>query len=416
MKKMKSIATSLLVLALIGAIIALPYRDSFAGGLIFAACGAALVGALADWFAVVALFRHPLGMKFPHTAIIPNNRGRIIEGIVAIVEKDWLSQEFIRGKIFSYPLIDRLAAALHKEEGRRELDRLAQSVLVAMLRGLDPQEAGQFIQLLLKNNLAAISISPNLLEQLEAAFKKIYADDLIRLMLNWAIGAADGDEFRSAINRILQRAAADYSSQGNLFRRLSKGLGESLNILNYQEAGAALAHSISLLLFEMQDTDNPYHIKVKTELEKLKIADSESAAEKISEILKKIVDSEVGLKAASEIIAVLKTQMLVGSKQEMPMIHRLTNMAVEQIDLICQDELRKEKLETRLKTELIKILARYHGVIGQIVREKLASLNDIGLVKSLEDKVGDDLQWIRINGTVIGALIGALQFLILHWF
>jgi uncharacterized membrane-anchored protein YjiN (DUF445 family) len=53
-------------------------------------------------------------------------------------------------------------------------------------------------------------------------------------------------------------------------------------------------------------------------------------------------------------------------------------------------------------------------VIGKIVREKLESLDDIGLVMSLEAKVGDDLQWIRINGTVIGALVGVLQYLTLH--
>ena len=106
-KRMYGIATAMLLLAVVGSIIAWPYRGGFTGGLIFAACEASLVGALADWFAVVALFRHPLGLKFiPHTAIIPNNRGRIIEGIVKIVEKDWLSLDFIQSKLHDYPIID----------------------------------------------------------------------------------------------------------------------------------------------------------------------------------------------------------------------------------------------------------------------------------------------------------------------
>ena len=89
MKNMKKVATALLVLTILGSLTAWNFRTSFTGGLFFAAFEAALVGALADWFAVVALFRHPLGLKFiPHTAIIPNNRGRIIEGIVKIVETD----------------------------------------------------------------------------------------------------------------------------------------------------------------------------------------------------------------------------------------------------------------------------------------------------------------------------------------
>jgi uncharacterized membrane-anchored protein YjiN (DUF445 family) len=89
-------------------------------------------------------------------------------------------------------------------------------------------------------------------------------------------------------------------------------------------------------------------------------------------------------------------------------------MVVEQINIIRQDEERKAVVELWIKSEIMGLLERYHAVIGMIVREKLQSLNDAGLVQSLEDKVGDDLQWIRINGTVIGALVGVLQYLLLH--
>lgn len=415
MRRMKTVATFMFVLALIGALIAWPYRESFSGGLAFAACEAALVGALADWFAVVALFRHPLGIKFiPHTAIIPNNRSRIIEGIVAIVEKDWLSLDFIKTKVFDYPLIDGLASALESEDGRRGLERLAQSLITSTLQELDPEDVAHFVQLLLKDNLEAIRISPYLIEQMEASVKTLYSDDLIRILLNWAVGATRGDEFDRVIKRTLTRAAADYSNQGNFFRRLGKGLGESLDIVNYEEAAKALAHRINRFLIEMQDLDNQYHIKVKKELQKVRIADSDAAAAMLSDLLKNMLDSEAGFKAATEVFSVFKAQFLTGNNQDRTMSHYLTNLAVEQINMICQDAERKASLESRIKTELAKLLERYHGVIGQIVREKLESLDDTGLVISLEDKVGDDLQWIRINGTVIGALVGVLQYLILH--
>jgi uncharacterized membrane-anchored protein YjiN (DUF445 family) len=90
-------------------------------------------------------------------------------------------------------------------------------------------------------------------------------------------------------------------------------------------------------------------------------------------------------------------------------------MIIEQIRSIQQDLPRKQVTEDWIKTELMQILERYHGVIGGIVREKLQSLNDAGLVESLEDKVGEDLQWIRINGTVIGALVGIIQYMVLRW-
>lgn len=415
MRRMKAAATFLLVLVLAGALITWPYRETAAGGLLFAACEAALVGALADWFAVVALFRHPLGLKFiPHTAIIPNNRDRIIDSIIAIVENDWLSRDFIKAKLFDYPLIDGLAAALETENGRAGLERLFKSVIFNAIREIDPDDAAHFVQILLKDNLSEIRISPHLVEQMETSVKDLYADDLIRIMLDWAIAVTKGDDFERALKRTLTRAADDYSTRGNFLRRIGKGLGESLDIVNYDEAAETLSHRINRFLVEMRDPDNRYYHKVKTELQNLKLADPEAAAAVLSDMIKSTIAGESGLKAAVDLFTMLKAQFLSGGDQDMPVIRYLTNITIEQLNIIRRDEERKTTLELRIKTELSNLLERYHGVIGRTVREKLESLDDRGLVTSLESKVGDDLQWIRINGTVIGALVGILQYLILH--
>lgn len=415
MTGMKKVATAMFALALAGALITWPYRASFGGGLLFAACEAALVGALADWFAVVALFRHPLGLRFiPHTAIIPNNRDRLIEGIISIVENEWLSLDFIKAKIYDYRIIDGLAAALETEQGRRELERLAGALLVNAIEELDPQDVAQFVQVGIRDNLSGIRVSPELVEHLEDSLKNLYGDQLIQILLNWAIGATRGDEFERAVRRTLSRSADDYTNQGSFLRRLSKGLGESLDILNYDQAARALSHRINRLFIEMQDPENRYHIKVKGELQKLKMADAEAASFILSSMLKSIADSQVGSGAITDIFAVLKSQLLGGEDQDMPVIHYLADIFVKQVKLISQDEERKDALENLIKNELANLLERYHGVIGQIVKEKLESLDNDGLVVSLEARVGDDLQWIRINGTVIGALVGITQYLILR--
>ncbi len=414
MNRMKKVATAMFALALAGALAAWPYRASFGGGLLFAACEAALVGALADWFAVVALFRYPLGLKFiPHTAIIPNNRDRIIEGIISIVETEWLSLDFIKAKIYDYQIIDGLAGALETARGRRELERLAEALLNNALQELNPQDVAHFVQTGLKDNLGGIRVSSELIGHLEDSLKNLYGDQLIQLLLNWAIGATRGDEFERAVKRTISRTADDYSNQGNFLRRLSKGLGESLDILNYDQAARALSQRINRLLIEMQDPENRYHIKVKNELQKLQIADAESTSLILHSMLKNIAESEVGFETITEMFTILKNQ-LGDEEQNLPFIHYLTDMLIKQINLIRQDEERKTLLENRIKDELANLLERYHGVIGQIVKEKLESLDNEGLVISLEAKVGNDLQWIRINGTVIGALVGIMQYLILR--
>jgi uncharacterized membrane-anchored protein YjiN (DUF445 family) len=414
MNRMKKVATAMFALALAGALAAWPYRASFGGGLLFAACEAALVGALADWFAVVALFRHPLGLKFiPHTAIIPNNRDRIIEGIISIVETEWLSLDFIKAKIYDYQIIDGLAGALETARGRRELERLAEALLNNALQELNPQDVAHFVQTGIKDNLGGLRVSSELIGHLEDSLKNLYGDQLIQLLLNWAIGATRGDEFERAVKRTISRTADDYSNQGNFLRRLSKGLGESLDILNYDQAARALSQRINRLLIEMQDPENRYHIKVKGELQKLQIADAKSTSLILHSMLKNIAESEVGFETITEMFTILKNQ-LGDEEQNLPFIHYLTDMLIKQINLIRQDEERKTLLENRIKDELANLLERYHGVIGQIVKEKLESLDNEGLVISLEAKVGNDLQWIRINGTVIGALVGIMQYLILR--
>jgi uncharacterized membrane-anchored protein YjiN (DUF445 family) len=412
---MYAIATAMLLMALAGSIIAWPYRAGFTGGLLFAAFEASLVGALADWFAVVALFRHPLGLKFiPHTAIIPNNRGRIIEGIVKIVEKDWLSLDFIQAKLQEYPIIDDLAKVLETDEGHRGLERVAQSIVTNTLQHLDSETAARFVHTMLADNIAQIKIAPSLVEQLETSVKNLYGEDLIGVCLDWGIAATKGEEFERTIKKTLTRAAADYSNRGGFIRRLGKGLGESLDIVNYDEATETLARRINHLLVDMKDPTNHYHIKIKSELDQLQIADPESASGMLGELLKKIVNTEAGFKATVDLINALKTQLMDGGEEEMPTIKYLSDMVIEQINSIREDEVRKATIEDWIKDELTSLLERYHGVIGSIVREKLQGLNDAGLVQSLEDKVGDDLQWIRINGTVIGAMVGIAQYLLLH--
>lgn len=415
MRRMYAIATSMVLLALAGSVISWPYRFGFTGGLIFAACEASLVGALADWFAVVALFRHPLGLKFiPHTAIIPSNRGRIIEGIVKIVEKDWLSLDFMQGKLQDYPIIDGVGVLLETQEGQRGLERVIQSIITNALNHLDSESIANFVHLMLADNIGRIKVDPHLVTQLESSLKNLYGDDLIRLCLDWGIAATKGEEFERLVKRTITRAAADYSNRGGFMRRLSKGLGETLDIVNYGEAADTIAHRINQMLTEMKDPGNQYHIKLRSELDNLRLADPEASADMLGELLKKVVKTDSGYRALVDVIEAVKEQLLSSDTEDMPIVKYFAQMIAEQLQNLRRDEVRKNQTEAWIKAEMASLLERYHGVIGSMVREKLQGLNDEGLVQSLEDKVGDDLQWIRINGTIVGALVGIAQYLLLH--
>src|SRR3954451_8655861 len=98
-KKSKHLAMISLAIMGVGFVATMPFGDSIWGRLLQGGFEAGLVGGLADWFAVTALFRHPLGIPIPHTALLPKNRDRMMKAIVSMLENDWLTKESIQGKI-----------------------------------------------------------------------------------------------------------------------------------------------------------------------------------------------------------------------------------------------------------------------------------------------------------------------------
>jgi len=324
--KTKRLANILLLSTILITVLTWSFRRGFWGGLLFAAAEAAMVGALADWFAVVALFRHPLGMKWiPHTAIIPKQRQRIIEGITYVVEKEWLSIDYLRQKILDYPLLPKVL--LYLENNREELEK-------------------------------------RLITVLEAEKVETFLDRLLQMGLTWALDKSQMPEFAELVKKLLVSSVQNYTKKGGFLRRLTKGMGETLDILNYDQAARALINNVQELLRKMQDTDSQEYQFLRRELQDL--YQPQSLAIYFSENLKDL----------------------------------------------CQDESKNVLLEGKIKKIVVYFLERYHSLIGVAVKEKLQDLDEKSFVDSLEVKVGEDLQWIRINGTVIGAIIGTVQYLI----
>jgi uncharacterized membrane-anchored protein YjiN (DUF445 family) len=415
MKRMKTIATALLLLAMAGSVIAWPYRQHFWGGLVFAAFEAAMVGALADWFAVVALFRHPLGLKFiPHTAIISSNRGRIIDTITDIVENQWFNLESLKNKIFDYPIVDRISSYLVSTAGHSRLEELITSLLANTVRDISPENAARFLSRILREHVDEIKVSPELVQSIETKLKSLYGDDLIDFFLDWAISATTGDGFSKIIEDILQGAVEEYSRKGGFWRRVGKGLGEGLDLINYQDAAQSVSAKTRQFLARIKNPHNSYRQSMKATMDKIRLADPETASAVINGFIRKGINTEAGTKTVAEILTALRQQLVSGEMEPSPLIKYLTEIVIEQIDAFKTDHEKRDRLESWIKEELITLVERYHGVFGTIVRENLQALNDEGFVESLEDKVGDDLQWIRVNGTVIGSLVGIAEYLIMH--
>ena len=113
---------------------------------------AALVGGCADWFAVTALFRHPLGLPIPRTAILPRRRARIVEGIVAIVEQEWLSPEVIRAQLARFAPSAFMVEWVRDPAHAAQLTALLQDLLGALARVLTEAEVVAFLGIRLRRD------------------------------------------------------------------------------------------------------------------------------------------------------------------------------------------------------------------------------------------------------------------------
>jgi len=415
MKKMKAFATVLLLGALIGAIASWPFRQSFWGGLALSTFEAALVGALADWFAIVAIFRHPLGIRFiPHTAIIPNNRERIINSIADIVENQWLSLDIIKAKINEYPIIDKLSLSLESPEGKQRLEAIVLSLMVNTIKDIEPAYAAKFIQQVIRENFSEINVSEELVEKFETSLKELYGDDVINFLIDKLCVMTEDYSFIKVVKNTLHKAANDYAMKGGFFRRLGKGLGEGLDVINYEEAAESISNKFADFLGDIKETDNPYREKIKDSIENIKFANQESASTMLGSLVQKIIATDDGFNAIVDLVSTLKAQLITEDIQKSPLVKYFAVMITEQIRNFKADEHKKIEFEGWIKKAGIEMVDRYHGLVGNLVKENLQSLNDQSFVDSLEDKVGADLQWIRVNGTVIGALVGIVEYLILH--
>src|SRR5690554_3261565 len=137
LRRMKIAAAALLVAMISGFIVSHVMGGQGAWAWVRAFCEAATVGALADWFAVVALFRHPLGLPIPHTAIIPGNKERIGDNLAVFVRDHFLDPDTLLEKLKIFDPAARLGEWLSEPEQAKRVSEAARQIAVQVLDLLD---------------------------------------------------------------------------------------------------------------------------------------------------------------------------------------------------------------------------------------------------------------------------------------
>ncbi|AGA70648.1 putative membrane protein [Desulfitobacterium dichloroeliminans LMG P-21439] len=394
-------------LSALGLAIVYPFQGSFGGGLLTSGCTAALVGGLADWFAVKALFRRPLGVrpgKVFRTEIIPRNRERIFQALTDMVEKELLSQEALQKKLETYdfatPAI-KTWDALGRERVGPILDQFLLQLQVPLslsLEDLKKENEALFRQESLSEKLDPL-VGHALLQLWEnEEGKKLITAGATTLGL-WI----QETEVHLWLTHWLEHAIERYISENPSRRFLVMFLPEP-----------------SDLALKLQNQISDYLREETTQAE-------------IGQWLKQQAQNQAyRLTAGEEPDPPSQKTTYWATTTVMKLLQELAKGYLEKLDVMATTSKRGEQLLEGLESgiaslkespekqgdfnayvqaKIIPLINSKHQKIGQLVHEGLEKYSNEMLVELIESKAGEDLQMIRINGSVVGGLAGMLIYL-----
>ncbi|NJD04545.1 MAG: DUF445 domain-containing protein [Ruminiclostridium sp.] len=409
--KANILLSSVLILFAVTTALRFIYKDSFIAGLLAFTAEAALVGGIADWFAVTALFSKPLGFSW-HTAIVPNNRERIIEKITYMVGDELLGVDSIKNKLSGLNMTGALLDRLLGSMDRSSLENHVQNLVTDNMKLLDRTKITEDINALIKENLKKENVSDEIRKLLLKAFSEGRHGSWLMLLLGKAVEIARKPASREKIYKILkeqEKYRQETTGAGAFFVKTLLNMSHGSKHTNLFAISGLLQQELVDLLEQLKNPEHPVFKKLMSNSGGLIIELNEA------DILPQTIQNwKNGILERLDLLEALELMIstVVGSQ-----IYRGEAVAwiAGHLDKyrndLSQDDEMRAWIDNILKEMLEKIIRSEHYLIGEIVKETLEAFTNERLNQFIEEKVGDDLQWIRINGSIVGASAGMLIYL-----
>ena len=395
---MKVVATGLLiVMAAVFAVArtfehqypALAYVKSFAE--------AAMVGGLADWFAVTALFRHPLGLPIPHTAIIPRNKDRIGEALANFIRENFLVPRVVARRMQRLDVAGAAGRFLQTPAGEGTRIRAGASRLIAdIFESLDDERLGGIVKGAVSSRLRKTEISPLLGHALASAINEDRHVPMLEAAIRWTARALDANE--PLIRQMVRKKANWILKLAGLEAKLADAIIDGLRKLTV-EMSTDPAHPVRIKIEEAlaqlaNDLQTRPETRERVESIKEQLLDNKSVSVWLETIWQK--GREAIIRAARNPDAVLAG--------------KLGEVMKSMGGTLEKDRRIRAAINQFARRAAVGMAASYGGSIVTLVSETIRGWDARTVTARLESAVGRDLQYIRINGTIVGGLVG----LILH--
>lgn len=378
----------------------IPFQGTIAGEFLQGGFEAGLVGGLADWFAVTALFRHPFGIPIPHTALLPKNRSRMIKALVHTIENDWLSKESIQTKLTQINMTEKLMPILEKELQSDSFKKTMKSLIIQMIESVDLEKLAPLIQKQLKGYLTAdviMKLLQALIKQvLERKYDEKSFDYLLVKIEEWASRHDQREEFGRFAMRAIDNGEADGF--------LQFAIKSFRNMINEEKLGKILQDIILNVIRGLRRPDSEYRQAILGRIRKelLGIQENHALLEEIDRLILEWDPSE----KLTTILKKTQDKALAYVEEGTVIDDHLMPFAATFLENIRRDQEKTDAIENKIQEQIALFIEKNHSKIGKLVEENLNKLDDEKLIDMIENNVGKDLQWIRVNGAVCGFFIG----------
>src|SRR5690349_14983546 len=396
---MKRRATALLGVALLVFVAASIYEPLYPWlGYVRATAEASLVGGLADWFAVTALFRHPLGLPIPHTAIVATRKERIGQILGNFVQNHFLSREVIASNLRRVHPAERAATWLADRAHARQVSRQFASSLVKALDGLPPNELQDLVSQVVRNRVRTIRVAPALGKTLALAL----ADNRQEELLNATVKLA-AEAVRNNRELIRERVRAETPwwvppvLDDKIYQKIIEAVERLLQDMVRDSAHplrTAFADAIGDFIGRLQHSPEVIARAEALKEEWLMGAQTDELARKLWDGVREAIN-----KYAS------KTEDGDGQN---PLDSGLSEFGVA---LLSNPTLLSD-IDDLLIDVTAGVVEKYRHEIGDLIAQTVASWDPAATSRRFELAVGRDLQFVRINGTLVGGLVGLLIYTI----
>jgi uncharacterized membrane-anchored protein YjiN (DUF445 family) len=366
-------------------------------GYIRATMEAGMVGGLADWFAVTALFRHPLGIPIPHTAIVPSKKDRVGRTLGAFVQRNFLTREVIEFRLRSLQIGKRLAEWLADPVNARTISRNAAVALSSAAQMLRDDDVQEVIDRSLAKRVRSMHLAPLLGKVLSVM--------------------TEDDRHQEVLDEVITLASRTVNDNSDLIRqRIEQETPWWIPSAVDEKIFKRVLGAIQRLLSELSaDKDHPLRGRFDDALHRFidRLNTSPEFAERVDAWKEEFLDNEAARRFSLSMWEEAKDALARYAAHPGPATPNAIEGALVTFgQKAMEDPELMAKIDNFAVDVAVFLVARYQDEVADLISSTVAAWDPELTSRRVELAIGRDLQFIRINGTLVGGLVGLVLYLI----